>query len=340
MFTLPIESLRRDLVPLVGGKAASLGELISAGTPVPPGFVITSKAYRAFIEYNSIDKLIARLDSRDGDPLVIAAEVRNRIIEGEVPSEVYRDLKEIKDKISDWYVAVRSSATYEDSPDFSFAGIHDTYLGVPGHSYVSYVKRVWASNFEDRAIAYKLNNNIPPSRVLMAVVVQRLVNARTAGVMFTLNPTNGDRSVVVVEGSWGLGEAVVQGEVTPDRFVISKVTGEVLRRDISCGKSIGYFLQGGDVVKRSLDDIACNPSMSEGEAMRLAEYGARLEKYFGYPVDSEWVIDPEGRIYLVQARPETVWSRRTIPSRFKASGDIIRDIVNFLLSNEVRITRE
>lgn len=333
MYTVPIESLRKDMVPLVGGKGASLGELVSAGAPVPPGFVVTSRAYRAFLEYNGIDRLVARLDSGGGDVGRLGEEVRRAILAGELPSDLAAELERAGRPIADWYVAVRSSATYEDSPDFSFAGMHDTYLGVHGGEYLQYVKRVWASNFEERALSYKLNNGIPPSRVLMAVVVQKLVDAKAAGVMFTLNPANGDRSVVAIESSWGLGEAVVQGEVTPDSYRVSKVTGEILKANISCNKRVAYYFRGGRVAQEAVDGSkACAPSLTEQEAVRLAEYGVRLERHFGYPVDVEWAVEGNGAVYVVQSRPETVWSRRRREEAFKPTGDIIRDMVNVLLS--------
>ncbi|MEM1615104.1 MAG: PEP/pyruvate-binding domain-containing protein [Pyrobaculum sp.] len=327
---IPISQLRKDDVLLAGGKGASLGELVSAGAKVPPGYVVTSTAYKAFVEYNGIDKLIAKLDNKEGDPLTLAAKIRGLILAGEMPSDIKRGLDKIAQEFARDFLAVRSSATFEDSPDFSFAGIHDTYLGVKGPEVHFYVKRVWASNFEDRAVTYKLDNNIPPSKVLMATVVQKLVNPVAAGVAFSLNPSTGDRSVVAVESSWGLGEAVVSGEVTPDRFLVSKVTGEVVKRVISDGKVKRYVLKEGRVVEEEVPpQEASAPSLTDDQVLKVAEQVMRLERHYGYAVDVEWAFADD--VYVLQSRPETVWSRKEQP-KWVSTGDLIKDIVKTLMN--------
>jgi Phosphoenolpyruvate synthase/pyruvate phosphate dikinase len=330
-FVVPIASLRKTDVLLAGGKGASLGELVQAGAKVPPGYVVTSAAYKAYVEYNGIDKLIWRLESGQGNPLNLAHEIREAFLRGEMPPDVNSEIIKLSDEFAGDFLAVRSSATYEDSPEFSFAGIHETYLGVVGRQVAEYVRRVWASNFEERAVTYKLDNRIPPSRVFMAVVVQKLLNPKAAGVAFSLDPLNGDRSVVVVESSWGLGEAVVAGEVNPDRFVVSKVTGEMIKRHVSSGKSVKYVLEEGRVVKRetTAEEVAA-PSLTEEEVKELAEQVIALERYFHYPVDVEWAV--ENGVYTLQARPETVWSRRGQERKWATTGDLIKDIVYNLLT--------
>jgi len=330
-----IESLRKTDVLLAGGKGASLGELVSAGVNVPPGFVVTSEAYRAFLRYNGLEEEVRRLDFAEREKaLSLAPSIREKILAGSLPKELEKAVENHAIRLAGSYVAVRSSATFEDSPDFSFAGIHDTYLGVPVGNVVEYVKRVWASNFTERSIAYKLDNKIPPSRVFMAVVVQRLVNPKAAGVAFSLNPTSGDRSVVAIESSWGLGEAVVAGEVNPDRFIVSKVTMDVVKREVSPLKAKRYVLRGGKVVEEELDpQLQSAPSLTDEEAVRVASEVLKLEKYYGYPVDVEWALDD--RLYILQVRPETVWSRRG-QRKWESTGDIIRDIVNNLLSIKIK----
>ncbi len=327
---LPISSLRKTDVLLAGGKGASLGELIQAGARVPPGYVVTSLAYKAYVEYNGIDKLIWRLEAGDGDPLKLAHDIREAFLRGEMPPDLEKAISKVSSKFAGDYLAVRSSATYEDSPEFSFAGIHETYLGVRGVELTDYVRRVWASNFEDRAVTYKLDNRIPPSKVFMAVVVQKLINPKAAGVAFTLDPLNGDRSVVVVESSWGLGEAVVAGEVTPDRFVVSKITGEIIKRHVSNGKTVKYTLEGGRVVRRDVSpEEVSAPSLTDEEVAELAKQVLALERYFGYPIDVEWAV--EAGVYTLQARPETVWSRKKGEGKWKSTGDVVKDIVYNLL---------
>ncbi len=332
---IPISSVRRSDVQLVGGKGASLGELVTARVVVPPGFVVTTEAYRAFVEYNDLTPLISKLERREGDPIMLGQRIRTVMLKGEMPPDVARELEKAGGSLRGKWLAVRSSATYEDSPEFSFAGVHETFLGVPGDSYVEYVRKVWASNFEDRAITYKLDRGVPPSRVLMAVVVQELVSADAAGVMFTLDPRNGDRSVVVIESSWGLGEAVVSGEVTPDRFVVSKVTGEVIKREVSYYKNHAYLLREGKVEKVEVDnERAAQPSLTDEQILKLADYGVKLEKYFGHAVDVEWAV-ASGDAYILQSRPETVWSTRKREGT-ERSGDVIKDIVDTLLTFKLK----
>ncbi|AFA39820.1 Phosphoenolpyruvate synthase/pyruvate phosphate dikinase [Pyrobaculum oguniense TE7] len=329
-YLIPIPELRRTDVALAGGKGASLGELIAAGARVPPGYVVTSQAYRAYLEYNNLDKLVARLDRGEGNPFSIVAEIRERILAGDIPPELDEHLRRVEEEFLDDYLAVRSSATYEDSPDFSFAGIHDTYLGVRGSDVRAYVKRVWASNFVERAVSYKLDNKIPPSKVLMAVVIQKLIDPVSAGVAFSLNPTTGDKSVVAIESSWGLGEAVVSGEVTPDRFYVSKVTGEIIKRVISDQKTKKYALRDGAVVEEELPpDETSRPSLTDEQALRIADVVMRLERYYGHPVDVEWAYGDD--VYVLQSRPETVWSKKAV-HKWESSGDIIKDIVRTLMS--------
>lgn len=336
MFVKPINELRKDDVLLAGGKGASLGELVSAGALVPPGYVVTSHAYKAFLEYNGLDKEVAKLDSGQDDPLDLARRIKGLVLASPLPPDLASELEKVADKFRHDFLAVRSSATYEDSPSFSFAGVHDTYLGVKGAEVARYVKMVWASNFEDRSITYKLNNKIPPSRVLMAVVVQKLVNPKAAGVAFSLDPVKGDPSVVSIEASWGLGEAVVGGYVTPDKYYVSKVTGEILRKDISPGKTKRFVLREGRVVEEDVEGSeASSPSLTDEEVLAIANTVVKLEKYYGYFVDVEWAVEGD-KVYTLQSRPETVWSKKWREMRWQSSGDLIKDIVMNLLSMKVK----
>ena len=215
-------------------------------------------------------------------------------------------------------VAVRSSATAEDLPDASFAGQQDTYLWVVGaDDVVAKVKACWASLFNARAISYRNRNGLGQINVLMAVGVQKMVNARTAGVAMTLDPCNGDRSRIAIDASWGLGEAVVSGEVTPDHFVVDKVLRQVVSRTIS-DKAVEVVAEPGArrTVRRDVPPQRRRaPCLSDRQVVAVAAMARQLERAFGAPQDVEWAIeacpaDPDGRLMLLQCRPETVWSRR------------------------------
>ncbi len=315
-----------------GGKGASLGELLRAGIPVPPGFVITVTAFeRALASVDpsgEIHRDIEALDAADSGAIArCAAQVRTRIAGAPLPAG-------IEDEVTTRYralggggggraddggvpVAVRSSATGEDSAEASFAGLQDTYLWVCGAgAVVDHVRRCWASLYNAEAVAYRLRMNWAEHDVAMAVVVQRMVEPRCAGVMFTRSPVTGDRSVIAVEGSWGLGSALVSGEVTPDSFVISKVTGEIVRRTVSAKHRLHRRDPGGSGV--TADDVPKpmrdRPCLDDAEIAVLASLGRRVEDHYGAPQDIEWAITADAGngegIMLLQSRPETAWARR------------------------------
>jgi pyruvate,water dikinase len=214
-------------------------------------------------------------------------------------------------------VAVRSSATGEDSAEASLAGLQDTYLWVRGEdALIRHVRKCWASLYNAEAVGYRRRMKIGEQGLAMAVVVQRMVEPRCAGVMFTCSPTSGDRSVIAVEACWGLGSALVSGDVTPDCFVISKVTGEILRRTVAVKLRLHHSGPGGCGVTAAdvpgpLREKAC---LGDAEIAALARIGRRVEEHYGAPQDIEWAItdgsDPGESIVLLQSRPETVWARR------------------------------
>jgi pyruvate,water dikinase len=335
-----------SLEPTLGGKNTSLGILTSAGLPVPPGFAVTSDAYaRAFADQGvdvAVYDLLADLDPTD--PTMLAATgraVRETVLSIALPDwlegplvEAYAQLSR-RCGVADVPVAVRSSATCEDQPDASFAGEHDTYLWVRGADAVAeHVLRCWASLFTDRAISYRRQMKYPEAGAAMSVGIQQMVLPTVAGVAFTLNPLDGDRSQVAIDASWGLGEAVVSGSVTPDNFLVDKVMGAITRRTIST-KTVEYRLDEHDrVAVVRVDDARRDvPCLADDEVLAVARLARRAEKHYGCPQDVEWAIDPRlpgsDNVVLLQSRPETVWSRRP---RTVVSGaeDSIRSIVNAL----------
>lgn len=312
------EDLSSDDVDIAGGKGASLGEMINAGLPVPPGFSVTAQAYGRFVEEQGIidemNDLLSKVDVDNSDALHETGEkIRNMIMEAEMPEDIKEDIvgayRELSERSGgEVSVAVRSSATAEDMPDASFAGQQDTYLHVSGEEdLLYYVQRCWASLFTDRAIFYREKNDYAHEDVLISVPVQKMVNSEKAGVLFTSHPSTGDKSKVVIEANWGLGETVVSGSVTPDTYVVDKETGEILQTTIgSKEETIERDSDTGRTIEKSTpQDKREAQVIDQEEAEKLAELGRKLEDHYGRPQDSEWAVE-NGEIYLVQSRPITV----------------------------------
>jgi pyruvate,water dikinase len=311
-------------VPSVGGKGASLGELLRAGIRVPDGFVVTTAAFRSAVAALDLGPRVAALDPTDAEAVAATcAELRAMVESAPLPPEVaeavtagYTDLcaEAGNERLP---VAVRSSATSEDSADASFAGLQDTYLWVRGADTVlEQVRRCWASLYSVESVTYRLHRSIPEEDLAMAVVVQRMVDSLSSGVMFTRSPLTGDRSVVAIDASWGLGSAVVSGDVTPDSFVVSKVTGEVSKRTVATKTRWHQPDPGGSgVVESDVPDQLQNvPSISDAEIAELVAVARKVEAHYGSPQDIEWAVSrsaPAGEnLFLLQSRPETVWAEK------------------------------
>jgi pyruvate,water dikinase len=327
-FILPFEAISVADHARVGGKCASLGDMTQAGVAVPPGYAVTTEAYEAMLNETGlraeIEAILRRLDYGDVDALERAAQaIQIRFRSHPLPAAVeaairthYRRLGE------DLPVAVRSSATAEDLPDASFAGQQDTYLWVMGaDSVVEKVRDCWASLFTARAMAYREKNKLGQIEVLMSVAVQKMVNARVAGVAMTLDPLNGDRTRIVIDASYGLGELVVSGVVTPDNFSVEKVLMEIVDRRIS-DKHLELLPDPAarTTVEREIEGPRRKAQcLSDAEILTVARLAKTLEKIKGCPQDVEWAIDadlPEGENLLaLQARPETVWSQKAVAKR-------------------------
>ncbi|MBS7616434.1 phosphoenolpyruvate synthase [Candidatus Bathyarchaeota archaeon] len=324
------ENLRKTDIPLVGGKNANLGEMTSAGVPVPQGFAITAYAYKRFIEETGIAEKIYQIiretvtDPNDPKQYEVASKKIRALIEStSMPKDIDKAIrsayKELcrKTKTDDVFVAVRSSATAEDLPDASFAGQQETYLNVKGEDEViEKTVKCWSSLFTPRAIFYRTQKGFAHERVLISVGVQRMVNAKAAGVMFTLNPVTGDPNQLVIEGNFGLGESVVSGAVTPDEFVVDKLTMKIVERRIAT-KTVMYTRdpKTGKTIHAEVPAEKQNqPCINDKEVIKLAELAKAIEQHYGKPQDIEWSIDSElefpENIFIVQSRPETVWSMK------------------------------
>ena len=338
------EECLKESVPLVGGKNASLGELINAHVRVPPGFALTTEGYRHFMAEaglaREVASLLAGFDDRDLDALEQTSATIRSVIEAQ-PFPL-----EIEDQVAERYrklalrscmpavpVAVRSSATAEDLVGASFAGQQDTYLWIRGiDDVLHHMRRCISSLYTGRAIAYRARQGYSDDTLAISVGVQKMANAYTAGVMFTIHPANGDRSVIVIDSNFGFGESVVSGEVTPDHFVVNKVTLDIIDRTVS-HKELCYTVDPKTQASCAIEvpferqDVQ---SLIDDEITELAWIGKQIEKHYGRPMDIEWAVDKDlpagGNIFILQARPETVWSQRrqsTAASRGSTAMDYI-----------------
>ena len=290
----------------VGGKALNLGRLLRAGLPVPRGFCVTTAAYRRTVG-TSVDDTLERLDTAgpDGRP-DLAAQIRQIVESAPVPDDLVAAITSRYESLGpDASVAVRSSATAEDLPDASFAGQQDTYLNVVGpEALLEAVSRCWGSLWTERAIAYRDTQGIDHADVALAVVVQLMVDAEVAGVMFTANPVTGSRSQLVVDASPGLGESVVSGSVNPDRFVLDRITGVVMDRRLGDKRTAVRSVPGGGT---DTTDVAASdqPCLDRSQLDALVDLAHRVEAEYDAPQDTEWAIDTDGVAWLTQARAIT-----------------------------------
>ncbi|MCL5960299.1 MAG: PEP-utilizing enzyme, partial [Chloroflexi bacterium] len=326
------EELSRQDVPLAGGKGANLGEMTRAGLPVPPGFVVTVEAYRRFYEQSGIDTVVSerlqRLDVDDSAQLRDVSDALQGLIKrARVPDEVrqaivdaYKELSR-RQGVAQEFVAARSSATLEDTVQFSFAGMFQSFLNVRGDDdLVRQIKACWASLFGARVLFYRVKQGLLGEQFI-AVIVQKMVNADRSGVLFTVNPATNNPKVLLIEAAWGLGELVVGGQVTPDRYEVDKeslalISQEIGRKDFMLVRDEAT----GENVRIDLSaDKASAQVLTEQEIRLLSELGKRDEEHYRSPQDAEWAIE-RGKIYLVQTRPVTtlIEKARRLPEAAKA----------------------
>lgn len=307
-----LEEIRKEDIVSVGGKGASLGEMASIGLPVPKAFVVTAQAFRRFLVETGIEKKIfasyERLDVEDNEALEKAADgAKTMVLRAKMPAFIKDEIRHAYKKISaeDLIVAVRSSATAEDLPDASFAGQQETYLNIKGEAaLLEAVQKCWASLYGARAIYYRAKQGFDDHTVNIAVVVQQLVHSEKAGVMFTSHPITGE-PLTIIEGSWGLGEAVVSGSVSPDKYIFDQRSEKV--DDVLISNKKVEIIADGDHGTKLVDVPASRQDtqvLSTAEITKLAMYGKIAENHYGIPQDVEWGI-VNGIIYILQSRPIT-----------------------------------
>lgn len=320
------DDLHRSDVELVGGKSSSLGELTSStNIPVPYGFATTAHAYRYFMDTTGANDKITELlesikDYEDSDELhEVCTKIRKTITDAEMPADLAENIKkaysDLADKVgqADPFVAIRSSATAEDLPDASFAGQQDSYLNIRGgDDVVQKVKECYASLFTERATYYRHKQGFPHEKVALSATVQMMVFSKASGIMFSVNVGTGDDTKVIIDSIWGLGEYIVQGTVTPDDFVVDKDSMKIVSKDINKKDIELTRLSDGGVVERDIPaDQASQPSLTDEQVIELAGYAKEIEKHYGCYMDMEFALDQNtNKLWLVQARPETVWSQK------------------------------
>lgn len=308
--TRPLEQLGRADLPLAGGKGANLGAMLQAGLPVPPGFVVLTSAYRLFVQRAGIQAEIERLargvdPERQEDLEAASARIRSLFQQHPVPPEAAGAIAAAYRALGGGPVAVRSSATAEDLPDASFAGQQETYLNIRGdEAVIEAVRRCWSSLWTGRALSYRIRNGIAHGDVSLAAVVQRLVDADAAGVLFTADPISGRRDRMVIDAAWGLGESVVSGLVSPDNWLVDGATGAVVREQIATKTVMVVRTEAGTEPRPVPAALQSKPVLTPAQIGALADLGRRAATYFGEPQDLEWAL-ATGQLFLLQSRPIT-----------------------------------
>lgn len=325
-FLLWFEQLERKDVDIVGGKSSSLGEMTAkTDVPVPYGFATTAYAYRYFIKESGLEEkmrsILSELTDVENSALLrdVSARLRDAIMAEKMPQDLQDAIGaayvELGKRVGEEnpYVAVRSSATAEDLPDASFAGQQDTYLNVQGaETIIAKVKECYASCFTDRAVYYREKQGFDHIEVALSAVVQMMVFSKTSGVMFTVNVATGDDNNILVEAAFGLGEYVVQGTVTPDNYTISKHDHKIIDRCVNEQDIMLVRKKGGDCEEVQVpEELRKVQTLTDEQILELADYAKKIEKHYGCYMDMEWGVDERtNKIWILQARPETVWSRR------------------------------
>ncbi|MGA9400188.1 PEP/pyruvate-binding domain-containing protein, partial [Haladaptatus sp.] len=309
VFTLPFDDGSAIDASVTGGKGANLARLVDAGIDVPAGFCVTTDAYRSLVtdpETRRAIEAVDELDPTDADRIgELSAAIRERIREAEFPTGVRKALDDSLVELDAETVSVRSSATAEDLPSASFAGQHETYLNVSSEAVLDRVRDCMASLYTDRAVTYRLRNDVPSSGVALAVVVQAMVEADTAGVVFTADPITENRTVASIEANYGLGESIVAGEVSADTIRVDRSDGIVLSYDIG-EKSVRVRSGNEGGIERATvsDDSRGRRALSPEQVHRLVEQGEKIEGLFGGPQDIEWAFR-DGELFVLQSRPIT-----------------------------------
>ncbi|HMA83310.1 MAG TPA: PEP/pyruvate-binding domain-containing protein, partial [Candidatus Thermoplasmatota archaeon] len=321
----------------VGGKAANLGEMIRAGLPVPEGFVLVVDAYEKFIEFNKIkiriEQLLMNLKTNELEDIEkVSREIKSLFEDGEIPADLLYEIYDFYEKMGSFEVVVRSSSTLEDSPTTSFAGQYDSFLNVKGKKQLQEsIKNCWASLWNTRALSYRLKQKIDSTELAHAVIVQKQIIAEKSGILFTANPLNNRRDQMLINSSWGLGEAIVSGDVTPDQWIIHKKSHEIIEEKIAVKDVMTIRKNEGTKLVDVPREKVKQPSLEKSEIHNLLKLGRTTEYHFNRPQDIEWSVYTN-KIYLVQSRPITTLFPNLKP---EDKSEELRIYTNFLLIDKV-----
>ncbi len=309
-FIFNIEDLTKADTALAGGKGASLGEMMRAGIVVPPGFVIFSSAFDKFLQEKDlnveIDAALDSVDCRVMHTIENASEkIQSLIGSAEIPDSISQEIKIAFKKLECQYVAVRSSATAEDSATAAWAGQLDTYLNTTAGNLLDNVKKCWASLFTPRAIFYRFEKNLHKQNISVAIVAQKMVESEISGVAFSVHPVTQDRNQLIIEAGFGLGEAIVSGQITPDSYVVEKEPRRIIDKNIQI-KTRGLYraIYGGNEWRDISREQGEKQALTDAQIVELSELTLRIENHYGFPVDIEWAHE-KGRFYILQSRPIT-----------------------------------
>lgn len=326
-FIVWFKDVGKEDISLVGGKGANLGEMANIGIPVPPGFIITAKAYYHFIKANKLEKKVREylkgVDKNLPESYTAVSEkIKKAVVESPIPKEISLEVVKAYFKLGGVLksplVAVRSSATAEDLPDASFAGQQRTFLNVKGEvNLMEAVRECWASLFEPRAIFYREEKGFNHFKVGLAIPIQKMVQSKASGVMFTCDPVSGEKNRIVIDAVYGLGETIVQGEVTPDHYVVDKENLKIVQKIIT-KQMVQLIMKNGQTKKFTVPaHLQDKQKITDKEIIKIAEIGNKLHRHYFFPQDAEFAIDKERLLYLVQTRPVT-----TLKQLEKISGEL------------------
>lgn len=309
-FVKTFKEIGRKDVNIAGGKGASLGEMTNSNIPVPPGFVITTAAFEKFLDASyiaeEIDAQMDKVNHEDMETVERASEVIHELIlKSEIPKEIQKEIDEYFRQLNSEFVAVRSSATAEDASSASWAGELESFLNTTKETLNENTKRCWASLFTPRAIFYRFERKLQKQKVSVAVVVQKMVDSEISGVAFSVNPVTQDANQLVIEAGWGLGEAIVQGAITPDNYIVGKKDLSLVEINVN-EQTKGFYRKGkgGNEWKEIPVDKQETQKLTGPQILELAKLIINIENHYSFPVDVEWVYE-NGKFYITQSRPIT-----------------------------------
>ena len=304
--------LTRDDVALAGGKGASLGEMTQAGIPVPPGFVVLSSAFERFLNETDlnveIDSILHKVDHKEIHTVENASEeIKALILEAKMPEDIAVEIKSYFKKLDAKYVAVRSSATAEDSSSAAWAGQLESYLNTTEENLLENVKKCWASLFTPRAIFYRFEKGLHEQKISVAVVVQKMIQSEVSGIAFSVHPVTQDRNQLIIEAGFGLGEAIVSGSITPDSYVVEKNPQRIIDKNISEQKRAFVRVEDSNNWIMVEKEKRSAQKLTDADILALSNLVISIENNYGFPVDIEWALEQD-TFYIVQSRPITTLS--------------------------------